>query len=122
MFVDGVMAVGARLVDGYRDGRSADAYLERVQAEADRCARDEWRQVGSIEPLTGLDPDAIGWRLRRVDHPVWEEYVVIKLDEWRVLGVGLGTSQLEERPVELDELIRHARAGADRFTPDADRD
>ena len=95
------------------------AYLERTAAI---CADSEKTERGfSIEPLTGLDDGAVGWRTKQEGYvrgdqevSVWGEYVVIPLDEHRLLAVGFETDQ-EEPPVDMDRLVELAKQGAEQF-------
>jgi hypothetical protein len=95
------------------------AYLERT---ADTCADSEKTEHGfSIEPLPGLDDGAVGWRTKEEGYVrggqegyLWGEYVVIPLDEHRLLAVGFQTDQ-EEPPVDMDRLVELAKQGAEQF-------
>lgn len=110
---------GATLVDGWAPGLSADFNLERIKYSAEQCADGDAPSLGyTIEELTDLDEDAVGWRTESSDGE-WGEYVVIKLDDWRVLAVGFSTRE-PTAPVEIGELVRLAREGASQFEPDED--
>ncbi|MET0432741.1 MAG: hypothetical protein ABW025_01140 [Cellulomonas sp.] len=105
---------GAVIIDRSADGLGSDQVLAQLQGQADACADSSVAEQGSvIEPLTGLGDGAIGWTTRRVDGE-WGEYVLVPLDEWRLLAVGFSTTQ-DEPPVELADLVDRAVAGADRF-------
>jgi hypothetical protein len=105
---------GATIIDRSADGAMADYLLEQYAQEATLCAGSAAVQQGnSIEPLPGLDDGALGWTTRTSDGE-WGEYALIPLDEWRLLAVGFQTFD-DEPPVDLDELIEHAREGAEQF-------
>jgi hypothetical protein len=107
----------ATIIDGSSDDLPADYMLEQYEAQADSCARSDATTRGySIEPLTGLAEGEVGWTTRTSDGE-WGEYVLIPLDEWRLLAVGFSTSE-QEPPVEMDELIQRAREGAEQFPPE----
>lgn len=111
--------VGATVLDRRADGLSADLVLEQLEAAADQCALESETYPGSgqtIEPLDDLDDSALGWRTQTADG-TWGEYVVLPLDESRVLAVGFTTEQ-DDPPVELSELVDLAAAGAERFPAD----
>lgn len=114
-FGDGGLA-GATLVDGWTVGVPADHNLEHIKDSAERCADGEGPSM--IEELTDLDEDAVGWRTESSGGE-WGEYVVIKLDDWRVLAVGFSTRE-PTAPVEIGELVQLAREGAAKFEPDED--
>jgi hypothetical protein len=104
----------ATLIDGASDDLPAEYMLEQYEQQADSCASAEATTRGySIEPLPGLDDGALGWTTRTSDGE-WGEYALIPLDEWRLLAVGFSTFE-EEAPVDMDELIEHAREGAEQF-------
>lgn len=88
--------------------------VERLEDGETRCAATAEEYPGlSIEPLSGLDADAMGWRLRDDEHEVWGEFAVVPIDSGHVLLAGFETDQ-DEPPVELDELIRLGLEGAER--------
>lgn len=99
-------------------GRSESAaeLLDRLQERAASCATSELTQSGrfSIEPLSGLGPGEVGWRTRYEDPLQWGEYVVIPLDEGRLLAVGFQTTE-ETAPVDMDRLVELAKQGAEQF-------
>lgn len=106
--------VGATIVDRSGEGLSAEAVLGLVEERASRCAQND-TATGSgyvIEPLTGLDDDAVGWRTETGEGE-HGEFAVLTLDSSHLLAVGWATDQ-PEPPLELDELIRLAREGVDR--------
>ncbi|WP_213284315.1 hypothetical protein [Cellulomonas hominis] len=107
----------ATIIDGSPDDLPADYMLEQYEAQADSCARSDATTRGySIEPLTGLGEGEVGWTTRTSDGE-WGEYVLIPLDEWRLLAVGFQTSE-DEPPVDRAELVEHAREGAEQFPPE----
>lgn len=100
--------VGAMVV-----GRSLDTVTDSLEGAAAWCTQVEGEGPDrSLEPLTGLDDGAIGWRTRD-DNGVWGEYVAVPLDGLHLLLVGFETDEAEP-PIELDELIRLAREGVER--------
>ncbi|WP_282944798.1 hypothetical protein [Cellulomonas endometrii] len=107
----------ATIIDGSTDDLPADYMLEQYEAQADSCARSDATTRGySIEPLGGLAEGEVGWTTRTSDGE-WGEYVLIPLDEWRLLAVGFSTSE-DEPPVEMDRLVELARQGAEQFPSD----
>ena len=106
---------GATIIDLSEDTRSVDYLLEQYEAGADLCAENV-AEGYSIEPVTGLDGGALGWTTRRSDGE-WGRYVLVPLDDVRLLAVGFSTTG-EEPPVELSELVDLAEAGAERFPAD----
>ncbi|WP_282944799.1 hypothetical protein [Cellulomonas endometrii] len=110
-------AAGATIIDRSSYGAPAEYILELLERGATSCAESEPTTRGySIEPLTGLAEGEVGWTTRTSDGE-WGEYVLIPLDEWRLLAVGFSTSE-DEPPVEMDELIERAREGAEQFPPE----
>jgi len=108
---------GATIIDRSDDGAMAEYLLEEYAQEATLCAGSAAVQQGnSIEPLTGLPEGALGWTTRTSDGE-WGEYALIPLDEQRLLAVGFATTE-DEPPVDMDELIEHAREGAEQFPPE----
>jgi hypothetical protein len=108
---------GATIIDRSGDGASAEYLVEQYAQEATLCAESVAVERGnSIEPLSGLAEGEVGWTTRTSDGE-WGEYVLIPLDEWRLLAVGFQTSE-DEPPVDLDELIERAREGADQLPTD----
>jgi hypothetical protein len=116
---DQYVYLGATIIDNRDSDRTADELLDRFDAYAEMCATSDAVTIHgySIEPLTGLSEGEEGWRTRTTDGE-WGEYVVIKLDDWRLLAVGFTTNQ-DEPPVDIDELMRLAREGAAEFEPDS---
>ncbi|GIG36925.1 hypothetical protein [Cellulomonas pakistanensis] len=115
--LDDGSSVGATVLDRRAEGLTSAKLLGDLVADADQCTL-EARPDGlgtSIEPLTDLEQDAHGWRTRDPEGR-WGEYVVVPLDEWRVLAYGFVTRS-EEPPVDLDELGELAREGAERLAP-----
>jgi hypothetical protein len=111
--------VGATVLDRRDDGLSADLMLEQTEAAAGQCALESETYPGSgqtIEPLDDLDDGALGWRTEAADG-TWGEYVVAPLDESRVLAAGF-TTQEDDPPVDLRDLLALAEAGAERFPAD----
>lgn len=106
--------VGATVIDLSEDARSSDDVLERYAAAADRCAEADAAARGyAIEPVAGLDQGESGWTTRRSDGE-WGQYVLVRLDNARVLAVGFSTTQ-DDAPVDLDDLVDRATAGAEQF-------
>jgi hypothetical protein len=104
----------ATIIDGAPDDLPAEYMLEQYEQQADACASaDPTTRCYSIEPLTGLGDGAVGWETHTSDGE-WGEYALIPLDEWRLLAVGFSTFE-DEAPVDMDELIEHARDGAEQF-------
>lgn len=97
------------------DAGDTDVVIEEMTANASRCAAPAAATDDpetSLEPLTGLDDGAVGWRT--YDGPrVWGEYAVIPLDETHLLAVGFETDK-PEPPIEINELIRLALEGVER--------
>lgn len=113
--VDGGPSVGATLLDRSERGQSADDVVATVISKADQCVLSS-ETIGSgraIEPLEGLESGAFGWRTEDPDG-VWGEFVIVPLDETRVLAYGFATDR-GDAPVDLDHLGDLARAGAERF-------
>lgn len=108
-------SVGATIMQREDEGITASELLEKIQAQADLCInQSETASAGeSFEPLDGLADDARGWRSETPEGR-WGEYVVVQLDEWRVLAYGFATDE-EDPPIDLDELGDLAREGAARF-------
>lgn len=106
--------VGATIVDRSVDGLSAEAVLALVEERASLCVENDTAAGRGyvIEPLTGLDDDAVGWRTQTSEGERGE-FAVLTLDSRRLLAVGFQTDQ-EQAPIELDELVRLAREGVDR--------
>jgi hypothetical protein len=93
----------------------AQDFLEHLESTAERCALSPKTDNGfSIEPLQGLQPGEVGWRTGYLDTPRWGEYVVIPLDENRLLAVGFETNEAEP-PVDMDRLVELAKQGAEQF-------
>ena len=44
----------------------------------------------------------------------WGQYVLVRLDDVRVLAVGFSTTQ-DEAKVDLDDLVERATVGAEQF-------
>lgn len=115
----GGATAGASVLDRGSDGLSADLVLEQIEAAADQCALESETYPGSgqaIEPLADVDAfgaGALGWRTEAGDG-TWGEYVVLPLDASRVLTVGF-TTQQEDPPVDLRDLVERAEAGAAQF-------
>ncbi|VTR78925.1 hypothetical protein CHMI_03713 [Cellulomonas hominis] len=108
---------GAALIDRSSDSASAEYFVGKISEQATACADSEATTRGySIELLTGLGEGELGWTTRTSDGE-WGEYALIPLDEWRLLAVGFSTFE-DEPPVDLDELIEHARDGAEQFPSD----
>lgn len=107
-------SAGAVIIDRSGDGIGSDYVLATLQEQADLCGDSDAASEGStIEPLTGLVEGEVGWTTRRSDGE-WGEYVLVPLDESRLLAVGFSTTQ-DEAPVDLDELVDRATAGAEQF-------
>lgn len=107
---------GAVIIDRSDDGATADYYLEQMTAAADACATSEPVGRGfAIEPLTGLPDDQLGWRTA-TDDGEHGEYVLVRLDEWRLLAVGASSFE-DTLPVDLHDLVDLAVAGAEQFPP-----
>lgn len=106
--------VGATVMERRDEGWTASQILEKLQAKADLCIlQSETASAGeSFEPLDGLADDEIGWRSETPEGR-WGEYVVVQLDDWRLLGYGFSTDQ-DEAPIDLADLGQRAREGADR--------
>jgi hypothetical protein len=115
----GDVQAGANIIDRSSDGLTAERIVERFEDDASLCAD---AAAGtdvdgrSIEPLVGLDAGAVGWRTETGDG-TWGELVLVPLDEWRLLAVGLSTDE-DRAPVELDDLVRLARQGAEQLPAD----
>lgn len=93
----------------------ADAFIAHLESTAETCAQSPKIDNGfSIEPLPDLDPGAVGWRTGYPGIPRWGEYVVIPLDERRLLAVGFETNEAEP-PVDMDHLVELAKQGAEQF-------
>lgn len=102
---------GAVLMDRHRDGASAEYLIDTITEQAEVCAASSTVARGSsIEPLAGLDDGEVGWRTERADGE-WGEYVLVPIDEWRVLAVGFATKEASA-PVDLYDLVSIAREGA----------
>lgn len=113
----GGATVGATLIDRTKDGVGADEMLSLFEEEADLCMDGvEAREGDTIEPLSGLGADAVGWRTATAEGRQGE-LALIRLDSNRLLAVGVETDEAE-LPVELDELIRLAREGTERVGGD----
>lgn len=105
---------GAVIIDRSTDGATAQYFVEQMEAAAAGCGEAEATGRGFvIEPLSGLDDGEVGWRTRTPDDE-WGEYVLVPLDTWRLLAVGVATSE-EQPPIALDELVSLARQGAEQF-------
>lgn len=115
----GQTQAGANLIDRSSDGLTAERVLGRFEDDATLCAESA---AGSDVPglsitaLDGLDAGAVGWRTETGDG-TWGELVLLPLDEWRLLAVGVSTDE-ERAPVDLDELVTQARQGAQQFLPE----
>jgi hypothetical protein len=108
---------GAALIDRSSDSATTEYFVGKITEQATACADSEATTRGySIEPLTDLGDGAVGWETHTSDGE-WGEYALIPLDEWRLLAVGFSTFE-DEAPVDLDELIEHAREGAEQFPTD----
>jgi hypothetical protein len=108
---------GAVIIDRSADGATAQYFLDRLEAAAAACADSEAVDRGfAIAPLGGLDDGEVGWRTETPDGE-WGDYVLIPLDEMRLLAVGFSTFA-GEAPVDLDELVTQARQGAQQFLPE----
>lgn len=96
--------------------RDVPEMIDYLSGLAEMCAAGNSATSGrfSIEPLSGLAPGEVGWRTRYEDPLRWGEYVVIPLDEHRLLAVGFETDQ-EEPPVDMDRLVELAKQGAEQF-------
>ena len=115
--LEGGAQVGASVLDRRDEGWSSDRLVERIESQADQCALEASDSLGtSIEPLDGLATGARGWRTADPEGR-WGEYVVVKLDEWRVLAYGFATDDADP-PVDLDDLGDLARTGSERFPLD----
>lgn len=111
-------SAGAVIIDRSGDGIGSDYVLAKLQEQADLCGDSDAASEGStIEPLPGLAEGAVGWTTRRSDGE-WGEYVLVPLDESRLLAVGFSTTQ-DDAPVDLDDLVDRATAGAERFPASA---
>lgn len=110
----GGAGAGATIIDGSSDGVTADYLLETIEARAGLCAENETAldRGYAIEPLSGLDAGVVGWRTEASDGE-HGEFALVRLDGRRLLAVGW-VSDAPEAPVELGELIRLAREGAER--------
>ncbi|RMI13564.1 hypothetical protein [Cellulomonas triticagri] len=116
-FGDGSWAVAAiaQRPEGRNLYADADAFIAHLESTAATCAQSSKIDNGfTIEALPDLDPGAVGWRTGYLDIPRWGEYVVIPLDERRLLAVGFETNQ-EEPPVDMDRLVELAKQGAEQF-------
>lgn len=116
-FGDPVQA-GAAVLDRSADGVTAEELAGWFEDKAGLCAEELERgeeEGRSIEALSGLDAGSVGWRTETIAGE-WGEYVLIPLDEWRLLAVGFSTDQ-QEPPVDLDELVALATEGAEQFPP-----
>ncbi|GIG36926.1 hypothetical protein Cpa01nite_23070 [Cellulomonas pakistanensis] len=111
---------GAVVVDRSSDGIPAERVLAFIEEQADVCTDSSVRARGhDIEPLTDLDEGEVGWSTRRNDGE-WGEYVLVPLDEWRLLAVGFSTFA-DEAPVDRDVLVAEAVEGAGQFPASAAR-
>lgn len=111
--LDGGGTVGATIVDQSREGYGADHLMGLFEEKAVLCVDGLGAAGGdTIEPLTGLGADTIGWRTETGDG-YQGEIAFVRLDDNRVLAVGVETDGAE-LPVELDDLIRLALEGVDR--------
>lgn len=109
----GSVQAGANIIDRSSDGLTAERVLGRFEDNAELCAQGAARSDVAglmIEPLDGLDAGTVGWRTETGDGERGE-LVLVPLDEWRLLAVGLSTDG-PELPVQLDELVAAAREGA----------
>ncbi len=111
-FSDDTLAA-AVIADG-RPRWTTEEIASTLDDAATRCAgSDKPAQGYSIEPLNGLDDGELGWRTSTPDGD-WGEYVVIPLDDVRVLTVGFSTWE-DDPPVTIEELVAHAKEGAEQF-------
>jgi hypothetical protein len=106
-------AIAVQPSSSTRDVRETIDYLSGL---AEMCAAGNSATSGrfSIEPLSGLAPGEVGWRTRYEDPLRWGEYVVIPLDERRLLVVGFETDEADP-PVVMDRLVELAKQGAEQF-------
>lgn len=111
-------SVGATIVDqSDSSGSTADEFMDSFGDSAALCADGLGALDGdTIEPISGLGEDGVGWRTE-TGEGYQGEIAFIKLDDARLLVVGIETDQAE-LPIELDELIRLAREGAERVGVD----
>lgn len=106
-------SAGATVIDRSADGLSAASVLELIEQRAASCAASDLTERGnSIEPLTGLGDGEAGWRTTTADGERGE-YVLVPLDDRRLLAVGVATTE-DEAPVDLDELVALATRGGER--------
>ncbi|RMI13565.1 hypothetical protein EBM89_03915 [Cellulomonas triticagri] len=96
--------------------RSAPEQIEHLSMLGEQCAAGNSVSSGrfAIEPLDGLAPGEVGWRTRYEEPLEWGEYVVVALDEKRLLAVGFETTE-EEPPVDMEHLVERAKQGAEQF-------
>jgi hypothetical protein len=105
---------GATIIDLSEDARSSDYVLEQYAAAAEGCAESDAASRGyTIDRITGLGDGETGWTTRRSDGE-WGQYVLVRLDDVRVLAVGFSTTE-DEAPVDLDDLVERATVGAEQF-------
>lgn len=110
---DGRASAGATIVDRTADGFSADYLLATFEEKAQLCEDGLNAADGdTIGPLTGLGADTVGWRTETADGRQGE-LALIRLDDARLLVVGVETDQAE-LPISLADLMRLAREGAER--------
>ncbi|HEY0239605.1 MAG TPA: hypothetical protein VGC37_13270 [Friedmanniella sp.] len=103
----------AVIADGRPDA-TAEEIVSTLSADASACAESESVTLGaSIEPLTGLDDGEVGWRTTTT-FGAWGEYVLVPLDDSRVLAVGFATWD-DDPAVAINELVARAKAGAEQF-------
>ncbi len=85
-----------------------------IPGRGDNCAASVSRgPEDAIERLPEGDATALRWRTSTAGG-LWGEYTLIALDDTRLLAVGFETTA-DEAPVELDELVDLAEAGARQF-------
>lgn len=104
---------GATVVDQSREGFGADYVMRLFEEKATLCLDGLGAADGdTIEPISGLDADTIGWRTE-TGEGYQGEIAFVRLDDNRVLAVGVETEK-GELPIDLDELVRLAREGVER--------
>ncbi len=118
LWFDGGARAGATLLGTTSPHWSMEIYLEGIDRTVENCAtRDATPFTGSldIEPLTTIEGVDRAWRMQSEDGE-WGEYAVVVLSPDQVLLGGF-TTRADEPPVDLQDLLDHARDGAARIAP-----
>jgi hypothetical protein len=119
-FEDGTSVVAA-IAETWPTGSSSTVhdYAAYLSGRAERCGQPPKTGHGfTIEPLPRLAEGEVGWRTGYADPLWWGQYLLIPLDEERMLLVGFETRE-PEPPFDWDRLVELARHGAEQF-PAAD--